>query len=405
MKAPKRLIATTALFAVALVAAAVAPAVAQDQRFPDVPADHYAFEAVEWAAEVGVTLGYGDGTFKPEQPLSKSHAVIFMERYYDEILQAEQSEDFTRADMMVLLKAINDGAIRDTGSGTGTESPSEEGASQRFPDVPADHYAFEAVEWAAEVGVTLGYGDGTFKPEQPLSKSHAVIFMERYYDEILQAEQSEDFTRADMMVLLKAINDGNLNRADTGTGAATPDDRGSFSAVSSSGGFACGLRTDATVTCWGHNSFGQAEAPTGTFAAISTGSFHACGLRPDATITCWGRNNEGQADAPTGTFNAVAPGYVHSCGLRTNGTITCWGHATGLVTVFGLVDPPTGTFSSVTASGRFSCGLRTNGTITCWGANSSGETDAPSGSFQTITAGKRALLRGPHQRSSRMLGL
>ena len=266
-------------------------------RFPDVPVDHYAFEAVEWAAEAGVTSGYTDGTFRPQQPLVKEHAVLFMERYYDEILQAEQSEDFARADMMVLLKAINDGASGDTAATSGGSAPtggggsdtyqagdrlpglantsglpgsamgggasfdsalsaikfsfggwvevpdgtrytcrSEAGcevevsassgvvrrgimaaptssqaptaASARFPDVPVDHYAFEAVEWAAEAGVTSGYTDGTFRPQQPLVKEHAVLFMERYYDEILQAEQSEDFARADMMVLLKAINDG-----------------------------------------------------------------------------------------------------------------------------------------------------------------------------------------------------
>ena len=100
------------------------------------PPDHYASEAVEWAAEVGVTTGYTDGTFKPERPLIKRHAVVFMERYYDEILQAEESADFTRGDMMVLLKAINDGTIRGTESDTAAESPSEQGASQRFPDVP-----------------------------------------------------------------------------------------------------------------------------------------------------------------------------------------------------------------------------------------------------------------------------
>ena len=80
----------------------------------------------------------------------------------------------------------------------------------RFSDVPPDHEAYDAVEWAAEVGLTAGYDDGTFKPARPLSKRHAVAFMERYYDEILQAEQSEDFTRADMMMLLKAIDDGDF---------------------------------------------------------------------------------------------------------------------------------------------------------------------------------------------------
>lgn len=111
------------VFAAGVVGALTATAVAQSQRFPDVPPDHDAFEAVEWAAEVGVTAGYTDGTFKPERPLSKSHAVVFMERYYDQILQAEESENFTRGDMMVLLKAINDGTAGDsTDPSTGTTS-------------------------------------------------------------------------------------------------------------------------------------------------------------------------------------------------------------------------------------------------------------------------------------------
>ena len=62
----------------AILGASAATAVAQSQRFPDVPPDHYAYEAVEWAAEVGVTTGYTDGTFKPERPLIKRHAVVFM---------------------------------------------------------------------------------------------------------------------------------------------------------------------------------------------------------------------------------------------------------------------------------------------------------------------------------------
>ena len=215
-----------------IVGALAATAVAQSQRFPDVPPDHYASEAVEWAADVGVTTGYTDGTFKPEQPLSKRHAVVFMERYYDEILGADQSDDFTRGDMMVLLKAINDGTLR--GETPQDAAPETAGAaqSQRFPDVPADHYAFEAVEWAAEVGVTTGYTDGTFKPQRPLSKRHAVVFMGRYYDEILGADQSDDFTRGDMMVLLKAINDGTLRDTDTGTGTGTD----TFKAVAAGSG-------------------------------------------------------------------------------------------------------------------------------------------------------------------------
>ena len=86
---------------------------------------------------------------------------------------------------MLLLKAINDGTVHSTETPE-DPAPSETAVdqSQRFPDVPPDHYAFEAVEWAAEVGVTAGYHDGTFKPQSPLRKLHAVLFLESFYDKI-----------------------------------------------------------------------------------------------------------------------------------------------------------------------------------------------------------------------------
>ena len=58
--------------------------------------------------------------------------------------------------------------------------------------------------------------------------------------------------------------------------------------------------------------------------AVSAGGAHSCGLRTDGTITCWGHNGLRQANAPAGSFNAVSASQYHSCGLRTDGTITCW---------------------------------------------------------------------------------
>ena len=69
---PKVRFAVATIAAVACLAGALtATAIAQGQRFPDVPPDHYAYEAIEWAAEAGVTVGYGDGTFQPDEPLPR----------------------------------------------------------------------------------------------------------------------------------------------------------------------------------------------------------------------------------------------------------------------------------------------------------------------------------------------
>lgn len=123
------------LVAAALALAVSGAAVAQTaQRFPDVPPEHEAFEAVDWAAEAGMTAGYTDGTFRPEVPLSKSHALVFMERFYDQILQAEQSEDFTRGDMMKLLHSMAPNpAVATTRDGKGTFELTGQGSAATRP--------------------------------------------------------------------------------------------------------------------------------------------------------------------------------------------------------------------------------------------------------------------------------
>ena len=159
---------------------------------------------------------------------------------------------------------------------------------------------------------------------------------------------------------------------------------GTFNAVTASGNHTCGLRTDATITCWGYNGSGQADAPNGTFNAVTAGLDHTCALRTDATITCWGYNGDGQADAPNGTFNAVTAGWRHTCGLKTDATITCWGHND-----YGQADAPNGTYNAVTTGFYHTCALRTDATITCWGWNDYGQADAPNGTFNAVTAGYR----------------
>ena len=193
-----------------------------------------------------------------------------------------------------------------------------------------------------------------------------------------------------------------------GNNSATPS--GGFAAVSAGGSHTCGLRNDGTVTCWGGNQFGQTETPqvqfasvvaptagtddSATFSAISADGFHSCGVKTDATITCWGSNGGGRADAPSGTFTAVTVGYYHTCGLTTDATIKCWGSWTSLSfdnsiwpDLNSQGDGPRGAFSAVSAGERQTCALNTDGTITCWGRNDYGQSEPPSGAFSAIAAG------------------
>ena len=72
--------------------------------------------------------------------------------------------------------------------------------------------------------MTLGYGDGTFRPEEPLSYLHASIFLTRYYEEVLGADVSADFTRSDMMrVLYEIAGSPGVGEATQSTTPTNPD--------------------------------------------------------------------------------------------------------------------------------------------------------------------------------------
>ena len=78
----KKIAFTSMVLAVTLIAG-VAGAQVQ-QRFEDVPTDHYAYGAINWAVDIGVTAGCGDGTnFCPENNLNRAHMVTFLNRYHD----------------------------------------------------------------------------------------------------------------------------------------------------------------------------------------------------------------------------------------------------------------------------------------------------------------------------------
>ena len=179
------------------------------------------------------------------------------------------------------------------------------------------------------MGLTVGYDDGTFKPERPLSKRHAVVFMERFYDEILGAAQAEGFTRADMMVLLKTISDSasglaqvDVSTSDTTSLADTTQQvsaPGGFTAVAAGGGHSCGLRTDGTVVCWGENRDGQehmivggpSEGINAATAAKIAVVVHAQCDRDGHPLPCWvteGRSPPTSPECPASTSNRRSAG-------------------------------------------------------------------------------------------------
>jgi hypothetical protein len=77
--------------------------------------------------------------------------------------------------------------------------------------------------------------------------------------------------------------------------------------------YACALRLDGSIACWGSNADGTAMPPEGHFSLVATGEHFACALARDQSTHCW--------DA----FRDIVSGWGFSCGLRTLGWVSCGG--------------------------------------------------------------------------------
>jgi hypothetical protein len=113
--------------------------------FPDVPTDHPFFAEIEWAVEVGLTSGFTDGTFRPANAITRGSMAAFFHRLAG-------------------------------------EPPFTPPATPTFPDVPTDHPFFAPIEWLVDVGITGGFGDGTYRPASPVTRGNFAAFLHRYDD-------------------------------------------------------------------------------------------------------------------------------------------------------------------------------------------------------------------------------
>ena len=127
--------AITALLAGIFVLLTAASASGSSASFPDVPADHPNAEAITFLALSGAINGYPDGTFQPDVLVSRVEALkIFLVGSQIDVPQMQSS----------------------------------------FPDVPTTHWGQKYIAEAAKRGVVNGHPDGSFRPEDRVSRAGAL---------------------------------------------------------------------------------------------------------------------------------------------------------------------------------------------------------------------------------------
>lgn len=100
--------------------------------------NHWAYSAIKRVYNRGLMLGVSDTRFAPNQALSRAMLVTVLYRLADE-------PDVT--------------------------------ADNPFTDVPAGQWYTNAVIWAAANGIVSGFGDGTFRPNEPATRAQAAVML------------------------------------------------------------------------------------------------------------------------------------------------------------------------------------------------------------------------------------
>ena len=127
-----------------LYRAAGSPAASGGTDFSDVAETAYYASAVRWAAANGVVTGYADGTFRPNDPITRQQLAAILWRY--------------------------------------AGSPAAESGTDYADEDAIAAYAVTAVDWARDAGVISGRDGNRFDPSGRATRAQAAVILHRYLE-------------------------------------------------------------------------------------------------------------------------------------------------------------------------------------------------------------------------------
>ncbi|WP_161568208.1 S-layer homology domain-containing protein [Anaerobacillus alkaliphilus] len=199
----RKLIASSAVTTVAIAGLAGQAPVSADVVFKDVSSNHYAKEAISHLVAKGIVKGFPDGTFRPQQELLREHAAALLVRSL-ELQSSTTSEQYFKdvpktSSYFGAVSALKDAGIF-LGDHNGNFNPktsltreematilvrafnlkAQAGVEIKLTDldkVSASHK--ENVKILYQNGITIGYGDGSFRPKTAVNRADFAVFITR----------------------------------------------------------------------------------------------------------------------------------------------------------------------------------------------------------------------------------
>jgi secreted trypsin-like serine protease len=172
-------------------------------QFTDVPTSSDFYDDIEWVANNAITTGYGDCTYRPGEIVDRGAMAAFFYRlsgwpmgYFPDggFSDVKGSNGFYREINWMVDEGIT------TGYSNGTFLPNEavtrqsmaaffyrlagspRGAnpscvSAPFPDVPTSNPFCGEIDWLVDTGIAGGYSDGTYRSLNPVGRQAMARFM------------------------------------------------------------------------------------------------------------------------------------------------------------------------------------------------------------------------------------
>ena len=187
--------------------------------FRDVTSRHWAFESVERAAELGLVAGFSDGTFRPDEPVTRAQFVLMLWRmagkpeakekaaftdtvggdWYEKALDWAYENGFVKGlsettfgpNASITRQQATAILFRFSGGKTGGEALVSGVYESGFTDSGkiAD-WAKDAMWWAVYNSLVSGVGNGQIAPEQNASRAQIAAILLRYMDKFPTERQA-----------------------------------------------------------------------------------------------------------------------------------------------------------------------------------------------------------------------
>ncbi|WP_078414360.1 S8 family peptidase [Priestia abyssalis] len=172
---------------------------AETTPFQDVPASFWAHDEIGQAATMDIINGYGDGTFRPNESVSRRHTTMMLDRFFkwdDPSSMKAPFEDVPSAlpGFLAVSSAYEQGIVKGYDqqfrpNGTLTRAQmalmlarslrlnDAAGTVHPFQDVPVSHHAYKEIQQLTDLGI-ISKAD-RFRPNDPVTRAQLCAMMIR----------------------------------------------------------------------------------------------------------------------------------------------------------------------------------------------------------------------------------